>query len=152
MLILAAVAGMYVIARDNIDGIMQYALEKFLDTMGSFHSWHGHLARESGQTGYSFGEMELTLAGILSKFPAAVNVTLFRPYIFEANNLIMLISAVESGVLMLFSLYVLIKAGILGSIRQFFRQPFLLFCFSFALLFALCGGHKHLQFRGISAL
>lgn len=58
---------------------------------------------------FDIGYFEPTVAGILSKFPVATVAGLFRPFIWEARNPVMVISALENLVLLLLSLYLLFR-------------------------------------------
>ncbi len=57
-----------------------------------FHSWHTDL----GGSSYSLGEIEYTPTGVIKKIPESLNVTFFRPYVWEARNPVVLLGALES--------------------------------------------------------
>ena len=63
---------------------------------------------------YNLGHVEFTPIGILSKIPAAINVAIFRPYLWEVKNPVMLLAGLESLFLFLASIYFL---------WQFIRMP-----------------------------
>mgnify|MGYP001254835802 CR=1 FL=1 len=73
--------------------------EKIEKTLVGFQSWHEYLAETRDQSGYTLGEVEFTPLGILKKSPAALNVTFFRPYLWEARNLPTLLGAIEGLIL-----------------------------------------------------
>jgi hypothetical protein len=93
-----------------------------------------------GSNNYNIGEFDPTLAGITSKIPAAINMALFRPYIWDARNPVMLISGLENLFMLGFSLYILFKVKITVLIRSLFGHPLLIFSFLFALFFAFSVG------------
>ena len=64
--------------RLNIQNLSNILFLKFADIAFGFQSWHSIF---EGQSIYSLGEIEFTISGVLSKLPASVNVTLFRPYL-----------------------------------------------------------------------
>ena len=63
-------------------------LEALQKKSEGFQSWHTTV----GGSSYSLGEIEYTAGGILRAFPAAVNVSLFRPYVWETRSFFMLIT------------------------------------------------------------
>ena len=86
-------------------------------------------------------------AGSLAKIaPAAIIATLFRPFIWESKKLSTLLSSLESLALMLFTLYTVKKVGILRFFRTIIKNPTILYCFFYSLLFALFVGATTLNF------
>jgi hypothetical protein len=84
----------------------------------------------------SIGEFDQSFAGLIKSFPLAINLTLFRPYIWEVRNPFMLISALESLFFLLFFLFVFFKIGVLKFFKTILKSPFLLACFVFVIFFA----------------
>jgi hypothetical protein len=99
-----------------------------------------------GGSAYYLGELDGSLSSMLSLAPSALVVSLFRPYIWEVRNPIMLISALESLFLLLLLLYCLIKVGPWQFFILALGRPFLLFCFSFTILFAIAVGLNSFNF------
>ena len=86
-------------------------------------------------------------AGSLAKIaPAAIVATLFRPFIWESKKLSTLLSSLESLALMLFTLYVFRRVGIIKFLRTIIKNPIILYCFFYSLLFALFVGATTLNF------
>ncbi|MEZ4888186.1 MAG: hypothetical protein R3E32_25885 [Chitinophagales bacterium] len=145
---LSAVAlGVYFLS-DRVADIGYYMLGKFVGMAMDFQSWHGYLSNE-GQTGYTLGEIEFSIPGILSKFPASVNVALFRPYLSEVNNPVMLIAALEGTAFMAVTLYVFFKVGFFRSLKIAFGTPFISFCLLYALFFAFAVGFATYNFGAL---
>lgn len=122
---------------------------KFVSMAMGFQGWHGMLA-EQGSSGYSFGEIEFTVPGILSKFPQSVVVTLFRPYLYEVRNPVMLLTAVESTAVLLITIYLLFKTRIIGIFKVLNEHPFALFCLIFTLLFGFAVGFTSYNFGALA--
>lgn len=98
---------------------------------------YGWGARTGGEGGYSLGELDGTWQSMLRLMPQAVNVSLFRPYLWEVRNPLMALAALESLLILALTVWSLVyKRGIFNV----FKDPFLLFCFLFALLFAFAVG------------
>jgi len=127
----------------------KYSLNNWENTLRGFHTWHDYLTQTSHQSGYSLGEMEYTLIGVLKKFPAAINVTFFRPYIWEIRNIPTLLGALE-GLFFLFStLFVFYKAK--GRIiESLVKNKDVLFLLSFAIPFAFIVGLSSYNFGALS--
>jgi hypothetical protein len=99
--------------------------------------------RDAG-SGYSLGELDGTFSGMLSKVPEAINVTLFRPYLWEIRNPLMLLSAFESFVLIVLTIYVVLRKRLV-----FFKalgEPTVIFCLVFSLTFAFAVGVSTFNF------
>lgn len=58
---------------------------------------------------FDIGAFEPKAEGALRKFPQAVSAGLFRPYIFEAKNVVMLFSSIENLVLVVLALLAMIR-------------------------------------------
>lgn len=91
---------------------------------------------------FDIGEFEPTIAGVAGKAPAAIVVGLYRPFIWEARNMVMIISGFENLIYLLLSLLLLFR--LLVDPRRFFRvlmnNPILIFMISYTLLFSVLVG------------
>lgn len=70
--------------------------------------------------------------------PEAINVTLFRPYLWEVKNPLMLMSALESLVLLLFTVLIIVRKGY-GALLKILN-PEVVLCFSFSIVYAFAVG------------
>ena len=107
--------------------------------------WTG---REAGST-YTLGQLDGTLWSMIKLAPAAINVTLFRPYLWEVKNPLMLLSALESLILLALSFYVLFKIGVRNVVAAV-KEPNVLFCLIFSLIFAFAVGVSTYNFGTLS--
>jgi len=89
---------------------------------------------------FDIGEFEATVPGILSKAPAAINASLFRPYLWEAYNPGMIISAIENFILLLISIYLILKMRVYNLFLLLFRHHVLFFSVFFSLFFSFSVG------------
>lgn len=96
--------------------------------------WSGRFAG----SGYSLGELDGSFESMVRLAPQAINVSLFRPYLWEVKNTLMLFSAVESFVMLLVVLYVVarLRTRVLAGLAA----PNVLFAISFTLIFAFAIG------------
>lgn len=89
---------------------------------------------------FDIGEFEGTISGVLSKFPAASIAGLFRPYIWESNNIAMLLSGFENTLLLGLFILVLLKNGPRRMWRIIKSDPVLLYSCFFSVCFAFIIG------------
>lgn len=87
-----------------------------------------------------------SLGSLLKVAPAAINATLFRPYIWESRKISTLLSSLESLSLMIFFGIVLWKCGPLRFATTLVKDPLVMYCFFFSILFALFIGATTLNF------
>ncbi len=131
-------------------GMVNGAMMSFVSRVIQFQSWHTFLAETRGQSGYSLGDMELTFGGIMAKFPASVVVTLFRPFLHEVTNPIMLLTSLEGVIFLLFTVYVFLRVGIFKTLGIILREPVVSFCIVFALIFAFAVGLTSYNFGALA--
>jgi uncharacterized MnhB-related membrane protein len=99
------------------------------------------LARATyGENSFDIGNFDPSVSGMLSKFPQAVIAGLYRPFLWESGNLLMIFSGLENILLLLLSLYVLLRAGPLKIIKQIFSDPFIAFCLIYTIILSLFVG------------
>ncbi len=95
-------------------------------------------------SGYTIDVEEWTPTGMLLSAPTALNVALFRPYLWEVRNPLMLISAMESLFIFIFTIYVFIRSfkKLVSAIMNYN----VLFCLIFSLTFAFATGISTFNF------
>lgn len=103
---------------------------------------YGWGARTGGDGGYDIGLPDGTWQSMIRLMPAAINVSLFRPYLWEVRNPLMLLSAMEAIIVLVFFIRMLLKRGFIKN----FSDPFLIFCLGFSLLFAFAVGISTFNF------
>lgn len=84
---------------------------------------------------FDLGAYDPTLVGVLSKFFPATIAGLYRPFLWEAKNVVMIMSGIENFLLLIFSLYCFLKQPIIF-FRTIISNPMVIFCLSFAVIFA----------------
>lgn len=102
--------------------------------------WSGRFAG----SGYSLGDLDGTFESMLRLAPQAINVSLYRPYLWEVHNPLMFMSALESLAFLIFSLVVLWKSK-----RYLFTLLMdynVLFCLSFSIVLAFAVGISTFNF------
>jgi hypothetical protein len=89
---------------------------------------------------YNLGTLDGTLSGMVKLAPQAVFVSLFRPFLWEARNPVMLLSALEATYFIWFTISILYKNGVFRTLRLIGTTPVLTLCFVFSLIFAFAVG------------
>ena len=102
-----------------------------------------YTGRDAG-SGYSLGELDGTFNSMLKLAPKAINVSLFRPYLWEVRNPLMLLSAVESALLLFLCIYILFKKKL--KIFNAFSNFNVLFAMIFSISFAFAVGVSTFNF------
>lgn len=130
-------------------GAGKYQVENLEQVLIGFQSWHEYLADNRDQSGYSLGEMEMTIWGILKKAPAAFNVTFFRPYLWEIRNLPTFLGAIE-GILFLFFTIFIIKKTKGYFFKTIFQNDEAKFLILFSIIFGIMVGISSYNFGALS--
>lgn len=138
------------------ESLQRYSLENIMETAESYQNYHARISYAGRgsevRTGsaYDLGEINFESPGsIASKIPAALNVTFFRPYLWEVKNPVMLLSALESTAILVFTLMVLFRVGLGKFFRLIITQKEILFCLSFALIFGFAVGFTTYNFGSL---
>lgn len=123
----------------------KYNVEGLESRLKGFHSWH---TTQGGST-YNLGEMDYTPMGVIKKLPAALNVTFFRPYLWEARNIVNILGSLES--LLFFILFVSIFIRYrLKWIKQSFSNPLLAMAIIYCIIFGFAVGFTSYNFGALA--
>ncbi|MBX2942948.1 MAG: hypothetical protein KF860_11425 [Cyclobacteriaceae bacterium] len=126
----------------------RYSVSKIAETAKvtayDIRYWSG---RDAG-SGYALGQLDGTIGSMVRLAPQAINVSLFRPYLWEVRNPLMLLSAIESFCLFAFVLYVIVKKRLL--FFSAFTNPNVLFAMAFSISFAFAVGVSTFNFGSLA--
>ncbi|RTQ50605.1 hypothetical protein EJV47_08180 [Hymenobacter gummosus] len=86
---------------------------------------------------YDIGELDGSLNSIVKVAPMAVFTALFRPFLFEARNPVMLLSAMEATFFIYLTVMMFFRTGLFGTLRMIATEPTVTFCFLFAIIMAV---------------
>ncbi|MEO1051786.1 MAG: hypothetical protein AAFX87_14245 [Bacteroidota bacterium] len=95
--------------------------------------------RDEG-SGYDLGDYDFTYQGVARKFFPAIWTTLFRPYFWEINSIVMALSAFEGLLLLMLTIYILFKSGLKRIVSKLISEPMLVFFLVFTMTFAFAVG------------
>ncbi len=82
---------------------------------------------QAGGSVFNIGKLDGTINSLAAMFPKAVNATLFRPYLWEVNGPVMLISALESFIVFAIFIFTLVKLGVGKFFGTIFSSPVMVF-------------------------
>lgn len=126
----------------------RYALDKIAETSRITAYDIGFYTGKDAGSGYSLGDLDGSFSGMMKLTPQAINVSLFRPYLWEVRNPLMLLSALESAMLLFLTGYVIVKKR--TSIFDAFKNPHVAFCLFFSFSFAFSVGISTFNFGTLS--
>ena len=140
-MLLGTVVVLYVINAAKIDSLLgNYAIGKLFDTVKEQQqSYFGADVADAG-SGFDLGTIDPTISSFVNKIPAGIIATLYRPFLWEVRNFLMLFSALESLLIFGITLFVMFKTGIFRFFRTIFSDRFIFLCIFFALIFAALVG------------
>lgn len=96
---------------------------------------------------YDLGVTDYTTTGMLRAFPASVIAAFYRPFIWEASSIFLLLSAIEGVILLFLTFGFIFKGGgLLKRINQVRKNEFLTFALLFALIFGFSVGFTAILF------
>ncbi|MBZ4190007.1 hypothetical protein [Niabella beijingensis] len=135
---IAIIGSYYTMTFLGEDSLGRYSLDNIEETAMRTRNWITYSTGDEGST-YDLGQMN-GVADMFIKFPLAVNVTLFRPYLWEGKKVIILIAAIESALFLFLTIKLLFVVGIKRIFRTIASDPTLQFCLIFVLIFAFAVG------------
>ena len=148
----ASAAGALVVVGGKVQGELfgEYNVETVAFKSFVTRDYLYRISNEQDGSGYSLGDMDPTLGGMLEKAPAGVNVTLFRPYPWEARKPIVMLSALEAMFFLIFSILVIFRNNPIRVVQRVFADETLQFCLIFTLVFAFAVGISTSNFGSLS--
>lgn len=95
---------------------------------------------KSGGSAYYLGDLDGTFLGTIRLAPAAIYTTLFRPFLWEVKNIVMLLSSLESLLILIGTIFVVFKVGFFSFFRKIIQNPSILLSFLFSIVFSFAVG------------
>jgi hypothetical protein len=120
------------------EGDKRYSVETLAETARITAMDIRYFTGKDAGSGYNLGELDGTFSGMLKLAPQAVNVSLFRPYLWEVKNVLMLLSALESTAVLLFILFIILKKKV-WTVKAFNNSD-VVFTIIFSIVFAFAVG------------
>ena len=131
---------------NNMDIVGELAYQKFAKPTEIIHTVQT-TALDDGASVYTIPNVDdFTPLGIIKSFLFSLNVAIFRPYLWETTNVLMLASALEVFIVSVFILYLLFKSKIIGFFQFAFSKPILIFALVFTFVLAPLAGFVSFNF------
>ena len=127
----------------------RYAFDNLARTAKDTQNWIFLSSQVQGGSGYSLGDVSYTPMGMLKVFPKAVNVALFRPYLWEARKPILIPAALEGLISLFFTMRLLYKCGFIRFTKLIIGNPEVQFCLIFSIIFAFSVGFTSYNFGSL---
>ena len=131
----------------SMEAAQQFQLDKIAGNAEYQRKMYADIAKSTGGTDSYFA---INTSNPALMIFGGITATFYRPFIWEINSPIMLLSFAESSVFLFLTLYFIYKRGI----KKFFTVPFsdprLLMCFVFAFVFAIAVGVSSANFGALS--
>lgn len=145
LFIVVAVLAIFLLQQTLTQTFAELSAESLINTSKGFQSWHTSLQGSA----YSLGDIDYSTSGVVSKIPAAINVTLFRPYLWEAGKPIILLSAFQSLFFLGITIYLFLKMRIIYGIFSLMSSPQAIALMGFSLFYALIAGFTSYNFGAL---
>ena len=147
--VLGAGAGV-VILRSMASYAERYAFEELMRTAKDTQNWLVVASNASNGSFYTLGDIDYTPMGLLKVAPKAINVALFRPYIWEIRKPILLAASLEGIATFYLTVVLLFRAGFVNFIKLIAGNPEVQFCIVFSIIFAFAVGFTSYNFGALA--
>ena len=117
----------------NLPAISEkYNQNNFEKKLIGFHTWHTTI----GESAYDLGEIEYTPTGVMKKVPISLVTTFFKPYVWQAKNPVILLSALESLTLLILFIVLSFKTRLFyfKYLESTFFKSLIVFIFLFGFI------------------
>jgi len=147
MIVILGISGYFVV--DTLGKTEEkYALDNIAETARvTAYDIRYYTGKDAG-SGYSLGELDGSFLSLVKLAPQAVNVSLFRPYLWEIRNPLMLLSALESLGFLLLTVYAVVLT--LQGRTNIPDKSLFIFLLTFSVLFAFAVGVSTYNFGTLS--
>jgi hypothetical protein len=129
----------------SFEAAQQYQLDKIAGNAENERRMYSVIAQTTSDSHF-----ETNITNPFLIVIGGISATFYRPFLWEINSPIALLSAMESLAFLLLTMNFMIKRGI----KQFFSVPFsdprILMCFMFAFIFAIAVGTASANFGALS--
>ena len=147
--LLIAGFGIYKGMAVSVDALSKYNTENVLNVVKTQKDYLLSTNTNEGSF-YNLGDFEPTIQGVSKLILPAINVTLFRPYPWEAKSVIQYLNMAESSATLLLTLYVIFTINPLVILKYIYQDSNLIMCLIFTMIFAFFVGISSYNFGALS--
>lgn len=126
----------------------QFTTENIIKTMQGVQA--GFETTEGEGSFFKVGNVENNFGSLMLLFPAGVGTSLFRPFLWEVRNPLMVLSALEALVFLILTFSLIRKTGLRKLFGTILGDPVLVCSLIFAILFAGFVGVTTFNFGSLS--
>ncbi len=140
--------GVLILSQVDLSGKVKELSEEAVSTISVYQRSYQAAAddQEDSKGGFNIKELNPSIGSILMQAPAVIFTCLYRPFIWESRKVMIFLTALESTLLILCTIYLFYKAGILRFFGSIFKDEYLFFCFVLSMLFAMVIGFTTFNF------
>jgi len=131
----------------SMESAQQYQLDKIVGQAEYQRKMYADIAQSSGGSDSHF---TINTSNPLLMVFGGITATFYRPFIWEINSPIALLSALESSIFLFLTLLFISKKGMKQFFKVPFSEPLILMCFVFAFVFAVAVGISSANFGALS--
>jgi hypothetical protein len=129
----------------SFEAAQQYQLDKVAGNAEFQREMYANIAQNRSDSHFS-----INTSNPLLMLLGGISATFYRPFLWEINSPIALLSAVESLAFLLLTLNFMFKKGVKSFFTVPFADPRILMCFIFAFVFAVAVGTASANFGALS--
>jgi hypothetical protein len=130
----------------SFEAAQQYQLDKIADIAES----QRRLFADVSQKVSNDSHFQINTSNPFLLVVGGISATFYRPFLWEINSPIALLSAAESLAFLILTLNIMFKKGIKKFFSLAFSEPRILMCFVFAFVFAIAVGTATANFGALS--
>ncbi len=137
-ILVSSLFGLFVI-QNIVSGNERYDLNVIAKRTKINSEYHYYISKQQGGSAYYLGDLDGSIESVLKIAHKAIFVALFRPFIWESNNVLMLLSSLEAFTFLILTIWLLVRRG--GNLLSIIsRHPFLMLCLLFSIILAFAVG------------
>jgi hypothetical protein len=102
-----------------------------------------------GTNFYNVGKIDGSITSILKISPSALMAGMFRPFLWESKNPVMMLSGLENFFLLIMTIYLLVRLKIIRFFRYLFSEPVLILSVLFTVFFLFSVGLASANFGAL---
>lgn len=130
----------------SFEAAQEYKLDSLIESAESQRQGYANINKHL----QSDSHFKLDASNPATLFFGSITATFFRPFVWEINTPIALLSAFESAIFLFLTVYIMFKRGFLNFFSVSFSDGRILMCFVFAMVFAFAVGSSTANFGALS--
>jgi hypothetical protein len=150
-LIVGSMFGFTKVLNSYGDELGQFAVKDVTKSIKRYNkAYENQVNSGTANSNFSLGvEFDGSMVGLVKLAPIAISTTFFRPFLWESHKPSTILSSIEALLLMLFTIYIIFKAGFISFFKLISSDPLIMYCFLFSCVFALFVGASTLNFGSL---